>query len=84
MMRRIVWLGGIAVAATLAGLSALSAHEAGRTRGGPMMGPGMMQAGPMMGQMSEMMEMCRKMMQSMFKQQGTPPAPVSEPESPSR
>lgn len=56
-----------AVIAGLAAAPALYAHDS-KESGGSMMGPGMMgQDGmmDMMGQMSEMMEGCNKMMQSM-------------------
>jgi hypothetical protein len=52
------------VVAGLAAAPALYAHDSDG-RGSSMMGPGMMGQGGMMGQMSEMMEGCNKMMQSM-------------------
>ncbi len=53
-----------AVVAGLAAAPALYAHDS-KESGGSMMGSGMMGQGGMMGQMSEMMEGCNKMMQSM-------------------
>lgn len=53
-----------AIIAGLAAAPALYAHDSEES-GGSMMGSGMMGQGGMMGMMSEMMEGCNRMMQSM-------------------